>query len=155
MRVSSVVTGQVITNEWLSVIDTCFSRHDSTTQNVAKCLLLSNLNKSFVLVITFAFDQAFLVSVCKRAQLSCQACLRPACKKFVMWEKTIACMQRLADSVVRGGLICLKLARVNLIVPATFLTRFLNDRFEFRMIPPYLKSDTTLSFSPLTITSGW
>ena len=67
----------------------------------------------------------------------------------------MTCMKSLAASVVRYGRMCLKLARLNLTVFITFLTCRLNDRFESIMIPRYLNSETTLSFTPLTKTLGW
>lgn len=50
---------------------------------------------------------------------SSHAILWPACKTVYsfMWEKIIACINRLAASVVRDGLICLKLSGLNLMVP--------------------------------------
>ena len=63
-------------------------------------------------------------------------------------------IKSLAASVVRHGLLCLKLARLNLMVLAPSLTCFLKVKLEFKMIPRYLKSDTTKSFSPSIQTSA-
>ena len=60
-----------------------------------------------------------------------------------MCEKIMACMKSLAASIVRYGLMCLKLDKLNLILLATFLTCFLNVKFESSVIPKYLNSDTT------------
>ena len=60
----------------------------------------------------------------------------------------MACIKSLAASVVKYGLACLKLAKLNLMVLATFLTCFLNVKLQSKMIPRYLKSDTAVSFSP-------
>lgn len=66
----------------------------------------------------------------------------------------MACIKSLAASVVKYGLTCLKLAKLNLMVLATFLTCFLNVKLQTKMIPRYFKSDTAVSFSPSIKTSG-
>ncbi len=65
------------------------------------------------------------------------------------------CMKGFAASIVQRGLICLKFAKIIVIIMATFLACFWNVSWESKMTPKYLKSETTLSFSPLTNTSGW
>lgn len=50
-------------------------------------------------------------------------------KQHVVWEKILACMKRLAASIARYGLICVRLARLSLMLLAIFSTCFLNDRF--------------------------
>ncbi len=66
----------------------------------------------------------------------------------------MASIKSFAASVVKYGLMCLKLARLYLMVLATFLTCFLKVKFESKIIPRYLKSDTTMSFSPSLKTSA-
>ena len=69
-------------------------------------------------------------------------------------KKIIACMNSLAASVVRYGLMCRKFARLNFIVFVTFFTCFLKVRCESSVIPRYLNSDTTCILLPLTTMSG-
>ncbi len=90
--------------------------------------------KGFLLVVTFAWDQLV--------------------KQYDMLEKIMASIKSFAASVVKYGLMCLKLARLYLMVLATFLTCFLKVKFESKIIPRYLKSDTTMSFSPSIKTSA-
>lgn len=66
------------------------------------------------------------------------------------------CMSKglLAASKVKYGLMCLKLAKLNLIVFPTFLTCFLNVKLESCIIPRYLNSDTTVILFLLTTMAG-
>ncbi len=82
------------------------------------------------------------------------ACLWPTSKTTCNMRKN-NCMKSFAASIVQHGLICLKFAKIIVIIMATFLAFFWNVNLESKMTPKYLKSETTLSFSPLTNTSGW
>ncbi len=85
---------------------------------------------------------------------NCCACLWPTSKTICNMRKK-NCMKSFAASIVQHGLICLKFAKIIVIIMATFLTCFWNVSWESKMTPKYLKSETILSFSPLTNTSGW
>ena len=57
-------------------------------------------------------------------------------------DVNIAMMWRIVTGIVKYGLTCLKLAKLNWMVLATFLTCFLNVKLQSKMIPRYSKSDT-------------
>ncbi len=81
-------------------------------------------------------------------------CLWPACETICDVGEHHS-IDKLAAHVDTYGRTCLKLARLNMTVLATVLTGFFQDKFKSNMIPRYLKSVRTFSFSSLTKTPGW